>query len=182
MKKKIPAVMILLILLFSLTPSAVAATTTTKGVLYEDAIFDLEEKLALWENLEEDTETRELERMKEVFANLSGASAQYSKGFRQYIEVLINIAYESYDSIDDLLFQMKKNLDFCSQLENRFALRPEKDRLPHVLRLFQSPKRDPAEIGPNWRRGVRVLSQGEDHKEVTDCRRQHDQAFRSYAG
>lgn len=118
MKKSFPAILITLLLLVSHTIPAVASmTTTTKGTLYDDAVFELEEKLASWENLEEDIEIRELERMRNVFANLSGSSAQFSKGFRQYIDVLISIAYESYASVEGQLYQIKKNGDFCSYLE-----------------------------------------------------------------
>ena len=85
------------VLLFSFTVSALASmTTTTKGKQYDDAVFELEEKLALWENYGEDPETRELERLRDVFSGLSGSSAQHSKGFRLYLDVLIGIAYCSY--------------------------------------------------------------------------------------
>ncbi len=116
MKKTVVMAAILLVLLAHAFPAA-AMTTNTKGILYDDAIFELEEKLALWENQEEDTEIRELERMRGVFQDLSGASAQFSKGFRQYIEVLIDISFEAYDDIDGLLFQIQENRDFCAELE-----------------------------------------------------------------
>lgn len=109
--------LILLMLLSSHAIPAIAMSSDTIGRLYNDAIFELEKKLALWERLEEDIEARELERIEEVFAELSGPSAQYSKGFRQYIGVLIDISSEHYASVDDLLYLLNENLDFCKQLE-----------------------------------------------------------------
>ena len=106
------------VLLFSFTVSALASmTTTTKGKQYDDAVFELEEKLALCESYGEDPETRELERMRDVFSGLSGSSAQHSKGFRLYLDVLIGIAYSSYDSVDSALYQIEKNTDFRKCLE-----------------------------------------------------------------
>ena len=119
MKKTFLLILIALMLLFSHAISvATAMTTDTKGTLYDDAVFELEEKLALWENTGEATEVRELERMRDVFAHLSGSSAQYSKGFKQYIEVLSCISYKDYSSIDGKLYQIEKNNDFCDNLKS----------------------------------------------------------------
>lgn len=110
-------IVILLLLLSSFVPASASMTTTTKGKQYDDSVFELEEKLALWENLGEDPETRDLERLRDVFSSLSGSSAQYSKGFRLYLDVLIGIAYSSYDSVDSSLYQIEKNTDFRKHLE-----------------------------------------------------------------
>ena len=107
----------LLLLYFSSLP-AVSMTTDTKGKQYDDAVFELEEKLALWENRGEDSDIRDLERLKNVFANLSGSSAQHSKGFRLYLEVLINIAYDSYDLAESSLYQLERSTDFRRYLES----------------------------------------------------------------
>lgn len=120
MKSKNKTVLILvmiLLLLFSSVAPASAATSYVKGQQYDDAVFELEEKLALWENYGEDPETRDLERLRDVFSDLSGSTAQHSKGFRLYLDVLIGIAYCSYDSVDSSLYQIEKSTDFRKYLE-----------------------------------------------------------------
>ena len=95
-------------------------TSFTRGTLYGDAVFDLEEKLAVWESQEEDTETWELEQLRNVFLDekMDGSAAPYSKWFALYIDVLIGIvSYDFNSSMKSSLNQIKMNADFCSHLE-----------------------------------------------------------------
>ena len=116
-KKTIAMILSMMLLVSSVVSASASMTTTTKGKQYDDAVFELEEKLALWENYGEDPDTRELERLRDVFSGLAGSSAQHSKGFRLYLDVLIGIAYCSYDSVDSSLYQIEKSTDFRNYLE-----------------------------------------------------------------
>lgn len=109
-----------LIFLFMGLPSAQASMMTSfeRGTAYGDAVYELNEKLAVWENGESPAEKNALNALRSSFSSLIGSSAPYSIWFVRYIDVLIHIVYYDFDAISDLLNEIKMKTDFCNHLED----------------------------------------------------------------